>query len=232
VTTPQPSRRLRPAWGKIIALGVVLFGFFLAWRYTPLADAITPDHVMEWARRFRRNDWAPLLVIAVYTPAAFLMFPRPLITLFAVLSFGPWRGCAIALTGIIGSALATYFVGRALPDRTLHRIAGRNLDRTTNAVRRRGLASVFAVSIAPVAPFPVVGMVAGAARIELWHYVVGTTLGMLPGTLATTVFANEIEAALEDPGRINYWVVAAVVLLFAALVVGVRRWMLKVSHEA
>jgi phospholipase D1/2 len=57
-------------------------------------------------------------------------------------------------------------------------------------------------------------------------------LGMTPGTLATTVFANEIEAALEDPGRINYWVVAAVVLVLAALVVGVRRWMLKLSHEA
>lgn len=231
--TPAPSpRRPRPAWGKLIALGLVFFGFFLAWRYTPLADAITAEHVMEWARRFRRNDWAPLAVIAFYTPAAFLMFPRPLITLFAVLSFGPWRGCVIALTGIIGSALATYFVGRALPDRTLHRIAGRNLDRTTQAVRRRGLASVFAVSIAPVAPFPVVGMIAGAARIKAWHYIVGTTLGMLPGTLATTVFANEIEAALEDPARINYWAVTAVVVVFAALVLGVRRWMLKLSHEA
>jgi phospholipase D1/2 len=167
----QRQRRPRPAWGKIIALGLVFLAFFLSWRYTPLADVITAEHVMEWARRFRRNDWAPLVVIAFYTPAAFLMFPRPLITLFAVLSFGPWRGCVIALTGITCSALATYFVGRTLPDRTLHRIAGRNLDRTTQAVRRRGLASVFAVSVAPVAPFPVVGMVAGAARIKLWHYI-------------------------------------------------------------
>ena len=210
----------------------MFFSFFLLWRYTPLADVLTAEHVMEWARRFRRNDWAPLVVIAVYTPAAFVLFPRPLITLFAVLAFGPWRGCVIALAGIIGSALATYFVGRALPDRALHRIAGRNLDRTTQAVRRRGLASVFAVSVAPVAPFPVVGMVAGAARIKLWHYIVGTTLGMLPGTLATTVFANEIEAALEDPDRINYWVVAAVILVLVALVLGVRRWMVKLSHEA
>jgi phospholipase D1/2 len=232
VTPAQHQRRPRPAWGKIIALGLVFFAFFLSWRYTPLADAITPEHVMEWARRFRRNDWAPLAIIAFYTPAAFVLFPRPLITLFAVLAFGPWRGGVIALTGIIGSALATYFVGRALPDRTLQRIAGRNLDRTTSAVRRRGLASVFAVSVAPVAPFPVVGMVAGAAGIKLWHYIVGTTLGMTPGTLATTVFANEIEAALEDPDRINYWVVAAVVLVLAALVLGVRRWMLKLSHEA
>ena len=230
--TPAQPRRPRPAWGKIIALGAVFLAFFLAWRYTPLADVITAERVMAWARALRRNEWAPLAVIAFYTPAAFMMFPRPLITLFAVLAFGPWRGCAIAFAGIIGSAFATYYVGKALPAKTLHRTAGRNLDRTTRAIRRRGLASVFAVSIAPVAPFPVVGMVAGAARIKLWHYIVGTTLGMAPGTLATTVFANEIEAALEDPARINYWVVAAVILVLAGLVLAVRRWMVKLSHEA
>jgi uncharacterized membrane protein YdjX (TVP38/TMEM64 family) len=228
----QRQRRLpRPAWGKIIALGAVLVAFFLSWRYTPLADIITAEHVVAWARSMRHNPWAPLVVIAIYTPAAFLMFPRPLITLFALFAFGSWRGCAIAFTGIIASALVTYYVGRALPDKTLHRIAGRNLDRTTKAVRRRGLASVFAVSVAPVAPFPVVGMVAGAARIKLWHYVVGTALGMAPGVLATTVFAREIESALENPSRINYWVVSAVVIVLIALVLVVRRWMLRLQHD-
>jgi phospholipase D1/2 len=233
VTLPQHQRPLaRPAWAKIVSVGGVLFAFFLSWRYTPLADVITAEHVMAWARRTRGYAWAPFAVMAIYTPAAFLMFPRPLITLFAVLAFGPWRGCAMALCGIIGSALATYYVGRSLPDKTLHRVAGRNLDRTTKAVRRRGLASVFAVSLAPVAPFPVVGMVAGAARIKLWHYVLGTSLGMAPGLLATTVFANQIESALEDPSRINYWIIAAVLLVFAGLIVVVRRWMLNLQHDA
>ena len=227
-----PAPRPRPAWGKIIALGAVLFALFLSWRYTPLAEFVTAERVMSWARSMRGSAWAPFAVIAIYTPAAFLMFPRPLITLFAVLAFGPWRGCAIAMVGIIGSALATYSVGRALPEKTLQRIAGRKLDRTTKAIRRRGLASVFAVSIAPVAPFPVVGMVAGAAKVKLWQYLLGTSLGMAPGTIATTIFANEIEAALEDPGRINYWIVAAVALVFVALVAGVRRWVKTLQRDA
>lgn len=233
MTPAQPLRpRARPAWGKLIAFGAALLILFLSWRYTPLADVITAERVMQWAKSMRRNVWAPFIVMALYTPAAFLMFPRPLITLFSVLAFGPWRGCLVAFTGIIGSALATYYVGRALPYKTLHRIAGRNLDRTTKAVRKRGLASVFAVSIAPVAPFPVVGMVAGAAGIKLWHYIVGTTLGMAPGVLATTLFAREIESALEHPSRVNYWIIAAVVVVFVVLVAGVRRWMLRLQHEA
>jgi phospholipase D1/2 len=233
VTRPQrrPDRP-RPAWAKIIALGVFFFACFLCWRYTPLAEIVTADHVMEWARAMRRSQWAPLAVIAVYTPAAFLMFPRPLITLFAVIAFGPWEGFAIAITGIIGSALATYFVGRSLPEKTLHRLAGRNLERTTRAIRKRGLLSVFAVSIAPAAPFPVVGMIAGAVKIKLWHYVAGTVMGMMPGTLATTIFARQIEAALENPSRINYWVVGAVVAILVALVLVVRRWMVTLQRQA
>lgn len=230
-TRRQPGSP-RPAWEKIVALGVVFFACFVSWRYTPLAGIITGEHVMAWARGLRDVPWAPLAVMAIYTPAAFLMFPRPLITLFAVIAFGPWEGFAIAMSGIIGSALATYFVGRSLPEKALHKLAGRNLGRTTRAIRKRGLLSVFAVSVAPVAPFPVVGMVAGAVRIRLWHYVLGTMMGMTPGTLATTIFARQIEAALENPSRINYWVVAVVVSILVTLVLVVRRWMLTFQQEA
>jgi uncharacterized membrane protein YdjX (TVP38/TMEM64 family) len=222
----------RPAWVKIIALAVVFFALFLSWRYTPLADVIAADHVVAWARSLRSTPWAPVVLIAVYTPAAFVMFPRPLITLLAVVAFGPWRGFLLSLVGIMASALTTYLVGRSLPEKSVHRLAGRNLERATRAIRRRGLASVFAVSIAPVAPFPVIGMLAGNLRIKLWQYALGTLLGMIPGTLATTVFAHQIEAALEDPSRINYWVIAAVIAVFIALVLVVRRWMLSVQHEA
>lgn len=186
---------------------------------------------MAWARSIRDNTWSELAVIAIYTPAAFLMFPRPLITLFSVIAFGPWRGFAISIAGILGSALATYFVGRSLPERMVHRVAGRNLERTSKTIRKRGLMSVFAVSVAPVAPFPVVGMIAGALHIKLWHYVLGTLLGMLPGTLATTVFARQFEAALEDPTTINYWVIAGIIVVLVALVVAVRRWMIDAQKD-
>jgi phospholipase D1/2 len=71
----------------------------------------------------------------------------------------------------------------------------------------------------------VVGLVAGAIRVKLWHYALGTFLGNLPGVLAATVFADQIAVALDDASRINWWLVGGVV---AVLVVGtlvVRRWL-------
>jgi uncharacterized membrane protein YdjX (TVP38/TMEM64 family) len=229
---PTPRRKRRPNWRVLISIPLVFFALFLAWRYTPLAEYATPDQMMDWARGVGRMRWAAVAVALAYIPSAFIMFPRPLLTLFAVVAFGPWVGFAVAMVGIAGSALATFAVGRALSAQTVRRIAGDKLHNASEVVRHRGLAAVFAVTVAPIAPFPVIGMAAGAVRIKVLHYLVGTLGGMLPGTLATTVFARELEAALEDPSRINYWVVAAVILVFVLLIVFARRWLARMQEEA
>jgi uncharacterized membrane protein YdjX (TVP38/TMEM64 family) len=81
-----------------------------------------------------------------------------------------------------------------------------------------------AIRIVPAAPFVLEGILAGAMRIKLWHYMAGTLIGMTPGVLATSVFGEQITRALEDPSTINWWLVAAVLAAFAALTYAVRRW--------
>jgi len=220
----RPRTLRKPAWRKLALVGAILFALFIAWRYTPLSEVVTVDNALDLARTVGHAAWSPFIVIAVYTPAAFVMFPRPLITLFAVIAYGPWVGFGIAMTGILLSAVAAYYAGRALPGDTLRKLAGDKFERATGALKGRGFVAALAVSIAPVAPFPVIGMVAGAVQLALWEYLAGTAVGMLPGTLATTVFADQLRAALEDPSKINYWVVGGVVLVFVALTLAVRRW--------
>ena len=220
----EPGRKTGPAWGKLVSIALAVLALALAWRYTPLAEIIAPERVIEWARSVGSVWWAPLAVIAVYSPAAFVMFPRPLITLFAVIAFGPWLGFATAIAGIVGAALSTYYAGRVLPASTIRHLAGEKVYRMSAVLRRRGLLAIFAVRIIPVAPFFIEGMIAGAVAIKVWHYVVGTILGMTPGTLTTTVFGDFFATAIEDPSRINYWLLAGVVLLFGVLIYFVRRW--------
>jgi phospholipase D1/2 len=224
-------RHSRPAWAKLAPLAIVIAALFLAWRYTPLAELVTTEHVMAWARAVDDLWWSPLVVVAAYIPAGFIMFPRPLITLFAVIAYGPWLGFATSMSGIVLAALCTYFAGRALPGDTLRDLAGDKLERTTKALRGRSFVAALALSVVPVAPFPVVGMMAGAAGIGLWQYLAGTALGMVPGTLATTVFADQVRNALEDPSKINYWLVAGILVLLIALALIVRRWLAKVQRQ-
>ena len=105
------------------------------------------------------------------------------------------------------------------------------MDTVSDVLRRRGFAAVFAVRIVPVAPFVIEGMIAGSIHIKLWHFMLGTFLGMLPGTLTTTVFGDQIETALEDPTKINKWLIGAAVVFFVVLILAVRRWFAK-EHRA
>jgi phospholipase D1/2 len=217
-TAARRSRNGRgPAWGKIIAFLVFCLALAAAWRYTPLSELVTAQKMFEWARAVRQVPWAPVIVILAYIPTAFLMFPRPLLTLLTVVAFGPWLGFAYSMIGIVISALATYYAGRVMKKETVRRLAGRYYDAASKALRRHGLMAMTAMRIVPAAPFAVEGILAGALRVKVWHFTAGTALGVLPGVLATSVFGQQITAALED-GGINWWIVAGVVLAFAALI--------------
>ncbi len=215
----------RPAWVRIALIVAVTAGMAAAWRFTPLSEYVTAERIAGWARAVRSAPWAPLAVILVYTPAAFVLFPRPLLTLLTVVAFGPWLGFAYGMTGILLSAYATYYAGRFMHPGTVDRLAGRHLGPVKKALQRHGLAAMFAVRIVPAAPFVIEGIIAGALRVKRWEYGLGTFLGMLPGVLATSVFGNEIATLLEEPDKATWWIAAAALLFVAATTFFVKRWL-------
>jgi uncharacterized membrane protein YdjX (TVP38/TMEM64 family) len=220
----RKSSKARPAWGKIAIAAAIILALFIAWRFTPLADVITAEHVSVVARKVGRSAWSPFVLAAAYVPASFVMFPRPLLTLFAVIAFGPWLGFATSIGGIIAAELAGYAVGRALPRKTLRNIAGDKVDKTRTALRKHGLSAAFAFSVVPLAPAPVVSAIAGAAHIKVWQFLLGSTLGMLPGTVATTLFADQLAKVFDEAETINWWIVAGVAAAFIAVTFAVRAW--------
>ncbi len=226
--------RSGPAWGKIALIVFAVAGLTALWKFTPLTDLLEADRVTRWAREVGERWWAPLVTMLAYTPAAATMFPRPLITLFAVVAFGPWLGFAYAMIGIEFSAWLTFLAGKRLDRDAVRRVAGVKLNEIIQVLRRRGLLAITALRLVPLAPFAVEGVVAGAVRVKLWHFMLGTGIGILPGTLTSTVFGDQLQAALEDPSRVNYWLIGAMVALLATATLLVRRWLLnsaKVSDD-
>jgi phospholipase D1/2 len=233
VIRPAGKRRpARPAWGKLAIIAGVLLALFVAWRYTPLEDIVVAKFVTALAAAANHPVAAPIIIAVIYVPAGFVMFPRPLITLLSVIAFGPLKGFITAASGIVLASVAVYYAGRALPPQTLRHFAGEKLERATKAMRGKGLLASFAAAIAPIAPFPVIGMVAGASGIKLWHYLIGTLAGMLPGTLATTLFADQLANAVRDPSTVNYWVVAIVVVVLIVLMLVSRRLFNRMQRPA
>ncbi len=208
--------------GGIVAVAMLLA---LLWTHTPLADWVTRDNALKLSEWFAHHWWAPLLVVAAYTPASFIMFPRWIITMTAVLAFGPWHGFIYAFIGIIIAGVVTFLPGRLVERDTIRRVAGKKLKPVTRFMERKGLIAVTLVRLVPIAPFPIVNLVMGAMRVKLWHFALGTFLGMLPGMLAATVLSEQLAAALEDPTHVNFWLIAGAVLMLVTLAFFGQRYM-------
>jgi phospholipase D1/2 len=226
-----PVSESAPAWGKIVLITAVVAGLAALWQFTPLAELFDARRIVAWAREFGGYWWAPLITVLAYTPASLTMFPRSPITLFAVVAFGPAMGFVYAMLGVELAGWVTYVAGQQLNRDTVRRIAGRKLNDMINVLRTRGLIAITALRLVPLAPFTVEGVVAGAVGIKLWHFMVGTAIGILPGTLAATVFGDQLQAALEDPARVNYWLIGGILAVMALMTWWVRRWLMQPARD-
>jgi uncharacterized membrane protein YdjX (TVP38/TMEM64 family) len=202
----------------------------LLWRATPVAHVVSPRNVIDWAQDFASHWWAPLAVMALFTPACLVMFPRPLITLAAAIAFGPWLGFVYSMLGITASSVVTYYIGRRMRRDTVRRLAGEKLDRMAQVLKKYGLLAMTLLRLVPLAPFAIESIVAGAIHMRVWHVALGTAIGLVPGTLATTIFGDQIETALSG-GAINWWVVGAVLGVLTGGVWAVNRWFRKMARR-
>ena len=221
----QTRERLRRLVSRLAALVVALAALTALWRYTPLAEWLDADHITAWAHHFGGRWWAPLAIVAAYTPACIVMFPRPLITFAAVIALGPHRAFVFALSGILLAALLSYLAGLRMPRHTVRDMAGPRLLHFAELLRQRSLLTVTALRLVPLAPFAVEGLVAAAIGIRLFPFLLGTLFGMLPGTLTTTIFGHQIAAALQDPSQVSYGILAAAIAIVTLLSLAVRHWL-------
>ncbi|HEX5766733.1 MAG TPA: VTT domain-containing protein [Burkholderiales bacterium] len=226
VATPQ-----KPAWGNLAGIVLGIVALAAIWRFTPLREIATAEAAVAWAKAFGAQPWAPWALMASYTPACLVMFPRPLITLAAVIAFGPWLGFAYSLAGICLASAVTWYMGLHMRRDTVRRLAGPRLDRMIEVMKKRGLAAMTLLRLVPLAPFAVESIVAGAVRMKLWHVIAGTAIGLLPGTLTTTVFGDAIETAVTGSGRVNWWLVGGAAALLAAGAWAVKRWFTRMERR-
>jgi len=213
-----------PAWRKI-AIALVAIGALAAvWRFTPLAEYLTPRSLASWARVLRQSTWAPIALVVSFIPAAFIMFPLPLLILIAVLAFGPWAGLSYGLSGAAAAIAATYCAGRVMRYETLRSLLGGKLDDARDLFHGHTIVAAFAVSTVPVPPFGVQGILAGAMKVSFWQYAVGTLLAMLPGAVLAAVFGHEIARGVQGPGTLSWPLLALTVIACALFGYFAKRW--------
>ena len=226
---PKKGKR-GPAWGKLIVIALVLIALTAAWRWTPLAEIVTVENILSWTRAVRGTWWAPIAMVGAYVLGSLMLFPRPVLTLVSVMSFGVALGLVYATGGVILSAAVTYWLGRMMKRDTVRRIAGEDFEKAGEVLRKNGVIAVFGANMLPTPPFAVQNIIAGAARIPLWKFLLGTFLSLIPGILAWTVFGDQLVNAMDQEGKVNYWMIGAAAIFLVGFTFVARKWLAKHAH--
>ena len=139
--------------------------------------------LMEWVRE--QGLWGAIVVGLGYAIATVLMIPGSLVTLLIGAIYGPWIGTAVVSpASVLGAALA-FQLGRGVFRGAIeNKMAGNvRFAALQGAIEEQGFKILTLVRLSPVFPFTVVNYAFGLTRVSFSTYVLGSFLGMLPGTL-------------------------------------------------
>ena len=150
------------------------------------------------------------------------MFPVTVLIAATAAAFGPWTGFTYAFVGALASALTTYAIGAAIGKRTVQDLLGPRLNRIRRKIASRGVVSVAAIRLVPVAPFTVVNLAAGASAIPVFDYMAGTVIGMLPGMIMISAVGNQFARILTSPTPFDIAALVLAVGAWVALSIGVQ----------
>ena len=171
---------------------------------------------------------APLLFILIYALAAVLFLPGSALTLAGGALFGPVLGTFYNLTGATLGATLAFLIARYLAADWVTNKTGGRVKQLINGVEGEGWRFVAFVRLVPLFPFNLLNYALGLTRLRLLHYILATSLFMLPGTIAFTYlgYAGR-EAVAGGEGMIQKGLLAlallAVVAFLPRLIGNLRR---------
>jgi phospholipase D1/2 len=212
-----------------LAMALVLT---LLWTVTPLRDQLTPENASDWITSVASRWWTPLLLLALFVLSGIIVFPRPLLTIAAVVAWGPWKGFALSMVGVELATFAGYYVGYLCPRGKVEQWAGPTLARMAPLLHRNGLATMTLLRLLPIGPHVLGSVAAGALRIKPWHVLAGTFIGMAPGLIGTTLVADQLAAGITSGRHMNQWILWGSVLGVAILLVLSKVWYQRLAAQS
>jgi len=199
-----------------------------SWRWTPLGDWLTAERMASvlalFGSAWTRFAAATLIIVA----ATLLMVPlTPLVVASAIL-LGPWLGFASSMTGALLSGTAGFLGGERLGGTLLEHYSESRVHQLSKRLSDRGILAIAILRMIPVAPYTVVNIVAGASHLRLGRFLLGTTIGIVPGIAALTWFSDSLYGAITDPSPRSLGVFAGATV-FIVLGVWILQRLLKSS---
>lgn len=229
-TEPKPELPHAAAhslkWKLILLLSVLagLIALAAAWSWSPLRHWLDIERIVSTLQILGQSYGAYAAILA-FAVALSLAVPLTFLTLVTLVAFGPVAGFFYTMVAAMLGAMVSYGLGLLLGREVVQRLGGERVNNISQRLAKRGILAVVAIRMVPVAPFAVINMIAGASHIRLRDLLLGTAIGMTPGTLVMVVFIDQIIEAMQKPSSTTALMGVLMLALIVAGTWGFKRWL-------
>lgn len=163
--------------------------------------------------------WGPVVYVALHVLLTLVPVSKNLLAGVAGALFGLVGGIALSWVASMISAVVTFAIARRLGRTAVASMTGPRIDRVEEIMRQQGLLAVIIARVTPVIPFTIVNYGAGITAVTSRDFVLGTAIGILPGTVG---YAALGASAGRDATTFVLAGVMAVALFVGSLFLGWR----------
>ncbi len=170
----------------------------------------------------RAGPAGPVLFVLAYALITLAPLPKAFLSIAGGILYGLAVGSVLVLAGAVLGAVIAFILGRRLGREAVERFTGPRVARVDALLRDRGLLAVISLRLVPVAPFTAINYTAGLSAVRVRDYVLGTVIGVLPGTVSYVAIGAYGLDAVSSPYYLAALAVGATGVVAVLLVRRVR----------
>ncbi len=202
--------------GRLLTGILLLTALVAAALLLPVPD---PAQIRSWVRA--AGPAAPVVFVLGHAVVTVAPVPRSVFTLAAGLLFGPFIGVVLSWGATTVSAVLAFVLVRGVGRKMVVPFLDRGVLYRVNArLGTRGWSTVAALRMIPPVPFSALNYCSALSSMSLRHFIVGTALGIVPGSVAVVLLGDALTGA-TSPTLLTVSALYAVVGM-AGLVVDAR----------
>jgi membrane protein YqaA with SNARE-associated domain len=188
----KQNRWLKLALYVAILVGLS-FGFILLFQYLIAYFNISVE-------RFATTAYLVVFVISLVSNASIIV-PVPIFVAIMITAAKYWDPVLVALAASVAGTLGEitgYYAGY-FGKRIVHLENAPGYDRLVGWMKRYGPWGIFLISLQPILPFDVAGLLAGASKLPLWKFILPCWAGKFPKYLLACYLGPAVLNILPFP---------------------------------
>ena len=177
---------------KGLILIIFILSIILIFQYTDLKKYFTAEILKAWILEL--GPWGPVAYIVIYSISPVMLLPALPLTVAGGILFGPVGGIIYTAIGSTIGASIAFLISRYLARELVAKLLSKKglWSELDKEVEKRGWKIVAFTRLIPLFPFNFLNYAFGLTKIKFSHYVLASSVFMLPAIVAFVLFSSSL----------------------------------------